>query len=74
MHWEISLEKFLDDERDYLSEAFRQSGAPGNWAADMSTATARLLDLGIKAFALGSSIGIHGWVLANRKEVREGKC
>ena len=72
--YEIPVQKLIDEKRNYLTEAYHQSGAPGPWASDLSTAAAHLTNSGAKAFEFGSSIGIEGWIVANRMEVRDGKA
>jgi hypothetical protein len=70
---EISIDKVLFDYRSEIEESYRMSGAPGPWADDLNAASAILGDKGVRGFALSSSYGLSGWILAkevtvNRKE------
>jgi hypothetical protein len=50
--------------KEQIAASFSQSGAPGAWAADLTTAARKVEDRGISGFVLYSSFGMSGWVLA----------
>ncbi|WP_421794141.1 hypothetical protein [Hydrocarboniphaga effusa] len=50
--------------KEQIAESYRQSGAPGPWAGDLTTASRKLEEQGISGFVLSSSFGMSGWVLA----------
>jgi hypothetical protein len=61
---QVSPGDVITEFKEQIAESFRQSGAPGAWAADLSTATRKLEEQGISGFVLSSSFGMSGWVLA----------
>jgi hypothetical protein len=60
---EISIDKVLSDYRSEIEE-YRVSGALGPWADDLNSASAVLGAKGVRGFALSSSYGLSGWLLA----------
>jgi len=65
----------ISEYKEQIAESFRQSGAPGAWAADLTTATCKSEEQGIGGFLLSSSFGMSGWVLAaNAASVLDAKA
>jgi hypothetical protein len=60
----IEIDQLLKEYGAEISESYRMAGAPGPWAANLGTASVHLLERGIQGFALSSSFGLSGWVLA----------
>jgi hypothetical protein len=60
----VALDQFLKEHSQEIPESYRMAGAPGRWAANLETASGCLLEQGIRAFILSSSLGLSGWVLA----------
>ncbi|QQO22456.1 hypothetical protein JJB98_22245 [Bradyrhizobium diazoefficiens] len=69
---EVPVEKLLLDHQTEINDSYRMSGAPGPWAADLSSAGAMLGAKGIRGFELSSSYGLSGWLLAKQVEVTGG--
>lgn len=55
--------------QEQITESFRQSGAPGAWAADLAAARRKFEEQGINGFVLSSSFGMSGWVLPGHAAV-----
>jgi hypothetical protein len=62
----VPLELLLREQCRKIAESYRTAGAPGRWAADLSSAGQALARNGIKGYVLSSSYGLSGWVLAKR--------
>ncbi|QHO72583.1 hypothetical protein ACH79_08080 [Bradyrhizobium sp. CCBAU 051011] len=60
----ISVEKLLAEYGSRIAESYHWAGAPGPWAADLSSAPQVLAAKGVQGFVLSSSYGLSGWVLA----------
>ncbi|MDH4317308.1 MAG: hypothetical protein OEV64_02870 [Desulfobulbaceae bacterium] len=60
---EISLNEFMTEYASDIKEAYRQNGAYGPWAHDLSKAEEELTKDNVKAIVLSSSMGMVGWVL-----------
>jgi hypothetical protein len=63
----IPVERLISQYGAQITESHRFAGAPGPWAADLTSAVRVLTAKGIKGFILTSSYGLSGWILA--KEV-----
>src|ERR1700681_3426205 len=48
----VPVEQFLTEYGSEISESYRMAGAPGPWAANLSTASEHLRERGIQAFIL----------------------
>jgi hypothetical protein len=64
----VSPTELIVEESVRINEMFRQSGAPGPWAADLPAASARFTEQGLFGYVLSSSYGMSGWVLAQSAE------
>jgi hypothetical protein len=60
----ISIDQLISGYSSQIAESYRVAGAPGPWAADLSTAAQKLTRQGLQGFVLSSSYGLSGWVLA----------
>ena len=60
----VSVEQLLAAYGAQIAESYRQAGAPGPWAADLTSAAQWLKVRGMQAFELSSSYGLSGWILA----------
>jgi hypothetical protein len=60
----ISVEQLIAKYGSDISESFRMAGAPGAWAADLTSALQALTVKHVQGFILSSSYGLSGWVLA----------
>ncbi len=61
---EVSVERLLAEHGGQIVESYRISGAPGPWAADLTSAAQLFADEGMKGFMLSSSYGLSGWIIA----------
>ena len=68
----VATAAFVSEYRGELAESFRMCGAPRTWISDPDEASRLLLEKGIQAFVLSSSLGLSGWVLAGEASVVPG--
>ncbi|MDB0568711.1 hypothetical protein ACYT84_22400 [Ralstonia solanacearum] len=68
---EVPLQGLLEEQWAGIAESYRMSGAPGPWAAKLSSAAPYLRELDAKGFVLSSSYGLSGWVIAKDVTYRE---
>ncbi len=61
--------QILKDEEAQIREMYRQSGAPGSWAADLALAEVHFERQSVTGFLLAASYGMSGWVIARSVEV-----
>lgn len=66
---DVPTEQFLKEYGAEISELYRMAGSPGPWVADIVSAPEYLLEHGIKAFILSSSLGLSGWILAKEMSI-----
>ena len=67
----ISIAELIAEYGPRIAESYHWAGAPGPWAADLSTAPQTLTAKGVQGFVLSSSYGLSGWVLAKEFLVEE---
>ncbi len=67
---EISLSEFFAEYGQEIKESYRQNGAYGPWVHDLNNAEEQLNKNNVKAIVLSSSIGLVGWVLAQKIKVK----
>lgn len=67
---EITIPQFLEAFGNEIAEAYRQNGAYGPWAADLTKANEVLVKNNVKSIVITSSIGMAGWLLAQSSEVK----
>jgi hypothetical protein len=60
----VPVERLLSTYGSEIRESHRLAGAPGPWAADLTSAVRVLTAKGINGFILTSSYGLSGWILA----------
>ena len=60
---EIDLRDLIGENKEMFEEG-RRYGWPGHWNTSNEAAMIYLVANNIKAFAVSSSCGMHGWVLA----------
>lgn len=65
----VPLEYLLKEFGQEIKESYRMSGAPGKWAANLTSAPEYLRERGIQGFILSSSYGLSGWILAKEMSV-----
>ena len=62
---EVPIQEVLTDYAIQITEAYRLSGSPGPWAADLDSAGQVLFEKGMQGFELSSSYGLSGWIIAS---------
>jgi hypothetical protein len=67
----IPVEQLLAEFGLQIAESYRMAGAPGPWAADLSSAPQVLTAKGVQGFVLSSSYGLSGWVLAKEALIEQ---
>jgi hypothetical protein len=60
----VSVAQLLFTYGSQITESHRMTGAPGAWAADLTSATKVLAAKGVRGFILLPRYGLSGWVLA----------
>jgi hypothetical protein len=61
----------ITDFNAQIAVAYRKFGAPGPWAADLSTAGIALSQKGVRGYRLSASFGMSGWILARGVSVEK---
>jgi hypothetical protein len=67
----IPIGQLLATCRSRIEESYRMAGAPGPWAADLTSAAEILAARGVRGFILSSSYGLSGWILAKQALVEK---
>ena len=64
----VPIEKFVQEYRLELSVSFREAGALDAWTQSDEASIEALVDAGVNAIVISSSMGLSGWILAKQLE------